>query len=108
MRKQAESDKKAQLVQMGIEMKNILAMAEETDDPVEKRALMKRAKSLCKQMDEVKKSVAASAAASAGIVKRTALEDAKDQATVQQLLPDSVATERLEQIAEVSARGHFH
>lgn len=106
VRKQAETARKAHLAQLGLELKETIAAVETSSKPDVKRSLMDKVKTLYQQLNEAKTrgpATSVGAGAVSGVGKRSLLsEDAKQQATVQQVLPDTVAAERLEKIAEVS------
>lgn len=91
-RQQVEAEKRALIVQLSAELKETVTALETVSNSETKRTLVAKAKGVCKRLEELKKSVQYP-------TKRG--DEAKQQNTVQQLLPDSVAAERLEKIAEV-------
>ncbi|VDM31006.1 unnamed protein product [Hydatigera taeniaeformis] len=91
-RQQLEAEKRALIVQLSAELRETVTALETVSNSETKRTLVAKAKGLCKRLEELRKSVQYSA-------KRG--DEAKQQNAVQQLLPDSVAAERLEKIAEV-------
>ncbi|KAM7535342.1 hypothetical protein Aperf_G00000089605 [Anoplocephala perfoliata] len=91
-RRQVEMDRHMQITQLKAELKEAVAAVESTTDKEVKRALFTKANELVDRINELKKSTS---------LPPKRLNDAKQQNAVQQILPDTVAAERLEKIAEV-------
>lgn len=91
-RQQIEAEKRALIVQLSAELKETVTALETVSNSETKRTLVAKAKGLCKRLEELRKSAQCP-------TKRG--DEAKQQNAVKQLLPDSVAAERLEKIAEV-------
>lgn len=91
-RRQIEMERHMQIAQLKVELKEAVAAVETTTDKEVKRALLTKANELFDRITELKKSTS---------LPPKRLNDAKQQNTVQQILPDTVAAERLEKIAEV-------
>ncbi|VUZ48145.1 unnamed protein product [Hymenolepis diminuta] len=88
----AERERMAQISQLKVELKETVASAERCTEKAFKRTLLKKANDLIERINELKQSTPLAP-------KR--LDDAKQQKTVQQMLPDNIAAERLEKIADV-------
>ncbi|VDO04849.1 unnamed protein product [Rodentolepis nana] len=91
-RRHAERERVAQIAKLKAELKETVASAERCTEKLLKRSLLKKANDLFEKINELKQSIPLAP-------KR--LDDTKQQKTVQQMLPDSIATERLEKIADV-------
>ncbi|KAL5108487.1 Zinc finger protein swm [Taenia crassiceps] len=91
-RQQIEAEKRALIIQLSAELKETVIALETVSNSETKRTLVAKAKGLCKRLEELRKSARC---------PRKRGDEAKQQNAVQQLLPDSVAAERLEKIAEV-------
>ncbi|KAL5964474.1 Zinc finger protein swm [Taenia solium] len=91
-RQQIEAEKRALIVQLSAELKETVTTLETVSNSETKRTLVAKAKGLFKRLEELRKSAKCS-------TKRG--DEAKQQNAVQQLLPDSVAAERLEKISDV-------
>uniref|UniRef100_A0A5K3FDZ1 C3H1-type domain-containing protein n=1 Tax=Mesocestoides corti TaxID=53468 RepID=A0A5K3FDZ1_MESCO len=99
-RQQAEADRQMQLAQLSAELRETLASLKNPPNSEVERSLRDKAKTVYKQLVELKKAQQPPLKRSAGGVSGIT-DDIKQKATVQQLLPDTVATERLEKMAEV-------
>ena len=93
-RKQAESERRAQIIQLSNEVKETLAVLESVSDDATKIALVAKMKALLRRMDELRK-------LEQPTTRRVDVETKQQHNAVQQILPDSIAAERLEKIAEV-------
>lgn len=92
VRLHAERERMAQITQLKAELKETVANAERCTEKAFKRTLLKKANDLIERINELKQSTPLAP-------KR--LDDAKQQKMVQQMLPDNIAAERLEKIADV-------
>ena len=93
-RQQAEAERRAQIAQLSNELKESMMVLESASNEETKKALVAKMKSLFKRMDDLKK------LAQSHTTKHP-VQEAKQRNAVQQILPDSVAAERLEKIADV-------
>lgn len=92
VRRHAERERKSQILKLTTEAKETVAKAKECKDKAAKQILLAKVHELMATINELQKHETP---------RPKRLDDAKQQTMVQQMLPDTVATERLEKIAEV-------